>query len=148
MTRGPVDLKIVGDRLGIVRKCLEDLRRLPVAGLVEFESDFRNPATAESLLRRAIEAALDTARHLLARGHGFAALEYREVARQSTERGLIEDANVGKRFLAIAGFRNRLTHFYDEVTPGELFGILTTELPDLEQICEELRRAASRLAGS
>ena len=42
--------------------------------------DRRNPAAAESFLRRAIEALLDAARHLLAKGHGPAGLEYRDVA--------------------------------------------------------------------
>jgi hypothetical protein len=46
MTRGPVDLKVVGDRLQIVAMCLADLRSLPSQGLQEFTSDRRNPAAA------------------------------------------------------------------------------------------------------
>jgi uncharacterized protein YutE (UPF0331/DUF86 family) len=146
MTAGPIDLKVVGDRLGIVRQCLDDLERIPAADLAQFAGDFRNPASAESLLRRAIEALLDTARHLLSRGHGLAALEYREVAREAGLKGLVEDAGLERRLLEIAGFRNRLTHFYDEVTPRELFGILKDDLDDLRRIAERLSSAASRLA--
>jgi uncharacterized protein YutE (UPF0331/DUF86 family) len=46
----------------------------------------------------------------------------------------------------IAGFRNRLTHYYDEVTAAELFAVLKTDLDDVEAIARELKRAASRLA--
>jgi uncharacterized protein YutE (UPF0331/DUF86 family) len=42
--------------------------------------------------------------------------------------------------------RNRLTHHYDEVTPRELFEIITGHLDELEAIAETLRSAASRLA--
>lgn len=148
MTRGRIDLKVVGDRLGIARKCLDHLARLPTDDARRFSADFRNAAAAESLLRRVIEALLDTARHLLSKRHGLAALEYREVARQAGQRGLIPDAGLRERFIAIAGFRNRLTHFYDEVTPEELFGIVTAELADLTRIVDQLQQAASTLAAS
>ena len=43
--------------------------------------------------------------------------------------------------------RNRLTHHYDEVTPAELFAVVSERLGDLENIAEALRAAAARLAG-
>lgn len=144
MTLGPIDLKVIGDRMGIVRRCLDEPRKLPVSSLSEFSRDFRNPAAAESLLRRAIEAVLDTARHLLSRSHGLAALEYREVAREAGRRGLVVNPELQQRFVEIAGFRNRLTQFYDEVTPQELFSIIAGELNDIERICDELASASTR----
>jgi uncharacterized protein YutE (UPF0331/DUF86 family) len=38
----------------------------------------------------------------------------------------------------MAGYRNRLTHFYDEVTPKELYTILTTETSDIESVVDEI----------
>jgi len=38
----------------------------------------------------------------------------------------------------MAGYRNRLTHFYNEVTPGELYEILTTRIGDIESVLEEI----------
>jgi uncharacterized protein YutE (UPF0331/DUF86 family) len=111
MTTGPVDLKIVGDRLQIVGACVARLRALPTGSLEDFKSDFRNSAAADSLLRRAIEALFDAVRHLLARAHGLGALEYREVARLALEKGLVTDPGLGERMAEIAGYRNRLTHF-------------------------------------
>ncbi len=146
MTRGPINLKIVADRLDLVTACLADLRRLPTGSLEEFRSDWRNPAAAESELRRAIEAILDVARHLLARAFGIGALEYREVAKLAGENNLVTDIRLRERFLAIAGFRNRLTHMYSDVTSEELFGIVRDGLGDLENLAEELRATAGRLA--
>ncbi|HYG62788.1 MAG TPA: DUF86 domain-containing protein [Thermoanaerobaculia bacterium] len=147
MTRGTISLKVVHDRLGLVESGLRDLRALPVDSFETFLEDFRNAAAAESLLRRTIEALLDTARHLLAKQFGEGTLEYKKVAQLAVEHGLVLDPETGKRFVLIAGYRNRLTHFYDQVTPEELYGILREELGDLESIVAELRAAAGRISG-
>jgi uncharacterized protein YutE (UPF0331/DUF86 family) len=147
VTSGNLDLKVVGDRLEVVRICLEDLRNLPAGSLEAFSSDFRNSSTAESLLRRAIQALFDLLRHLLAKKHGRGALEYKELARLAVEKELVLDPRLGGILKQLGGFRNRLTHFYDEVTPEELYGIVKNELDDLEQIAEELRLSAARTSG-
>ena len=86
MTPGRVDLKVVGDRLRAARRMADPLRAIPASSLQQFTADFRNTAAAESLLRRSIESLLDAARHLLAKGHGVGALEYREIARAAGEK--------------------------------------------------------------
>ncbi len=144
MTRGPVSLKIVGDRLALARQCLADLETLAALGREAFESDRRNPAAADSFLRRAIEALFDAARHVLARRHGLAGLEYREVARLAVEHGIVADGDLAPTLLKIAGFRNRLAHYYDEVTPAELFGVITTDLDGLRAFAREIEAAAVR----
>ena len=146
MTPGRVNLKIVSDRLDLARRYLADLEALKALGADVFGGDRRNPAAAESFLRRTIEALFDAARHLLGKGHGLAGLEYRDVARLARERGLVADAALTPRLVQIAGFRNRLTHYYDEVTPDELFRVLESDLGDLEAFARELEAAAARLA--
>jgi uncharacterized protein YutE (UPF0331/DUF86 family) len=148
VTPSRVDLKVVDDRLQAVAEYLRQLRELPVGSREEFLADHRNPNSAESLLRRALEALLDVARHLLAKGHGRGTLEYREVARLAGEYGLITDAALAARFVEMAGFRNRLTHFYREVTAEELYGVVAQELGDVEVVAAELTRAAARQAGA
>lgn len=54
--------------------------------------------------------------------------------------------HLAARFLEIAGFRNRLTHFYDEVTADELLRVRASHLDDLEALAAALRAAASGLA--
>jgi len=146
VTASAVRLKLVRERLAAVAKYVEALRALPRESEEVFLADRRNPDSAESLLRRALEALFDVARHLLAKGKGKGALEHKEVARLAVDHGLLADAELGRRFEEMAGFRNRLTHFYDEVTPRELYGIVCDELGDLEAVADALRHAASRLA--
>jgi uncharacterized protein YutE (UPF0331/DUF86 family) len=146
MTPGTIDLKVVGDRLRVVERSLADLEAIPHGSLDEFNSDRRNPLAADAALRRALEALFDVARHLLAKGKGLAGLEYRSVAKLASEHGLVGDPELAERFSAMAGYRNRLTHHYDEVTPEELFAIVTEHLGDVAAIAESLRVAAASLA--
>ncbi|HXT19418.1 MAG TPA: DUF86 domain-containing protein [Thermoanaerobaculia bacterium] len=145
MTRGRVDLKMVADRLSLVDRYLGRLRQLPAAR-DEFLADPRNVDSAESLIRRALEALLDPARHLLAKGFGIAALEYREIARVAVERQLVRGEELGEAFRRMAGFRIRLTHHYEEVTDAELFGIVNERLGDIQAVREQLAETAAALA--
>ncbi len=147
MTPGAIDLKIVADRLAIVDAAVRDLRALPATDLETFTSDRRNVWSADALLRRGIEALFDTARHLLAKAHGRGGLEYREVARLASDLGLVSP-DLADAMVKIAGFRNRLAHYYDEVTPVELFGVISTRLGELEALTGALRSAAARIAGA
>jgi uncharacterized protein YutE (UPF0331/DUF86 family) len=147
MTQGDIDLKVVGDALEMIATCLRDLRALPQTTLAEFLADRRNPAAAESLLRRAIQAYFDLLRHLLSQTSGRGVLEYKELARAAAEHGLIRDPHLARVALQIAGFRNRLVHFYKEVTGEEMYSIVRTDLGDLERLTEEVREAVARLRG-
>lgn len=145
MTATGVRLKLVRERLQALTEQIEALQALPQASKEEFLADRRNPDAAESNLRRALEALFDVARHLLSKVHGLGALEYKEVARLTGEKGILTDPELQRRFVEIAGFRNRLTHYYHEVTPEELYEVTTGGIADLEALKEALRTAATRL---
>jgi uncharacterized protein YutE (UPF0331/DUF86 family) len=147
MTRSAIDLKIVSDRLEIIRSAVVELQALPHGTVEIFTSDRRNVWSSDALLRRAIEALFDTARHLLAKAHGRAGLEYREVARLAFEHGVVS-AEMADQFVRIAGFRNRLTHHYDVVTPEELFAIIQGHLGDITRLADQLTASAARLAAT
>jgi len=147
MTPGSVNLKIVRDRLQLVEQSLEDLRALPQNTFEDFNADRRNVLSADAALRRGLEALFDIARHLLAKGPGIGSLEYREVAEKASQHGIVSDPHLAAKMMEMAGYRNRLTHHYDEVTSEELFAIVTHDLGDLDGLAGELRAAAGRLAG-
>lgn len=140
-----ISLKVVRDRLEYLGGCLEELRALPAGSLEEFRADRRTPRAADSLLRHGTQALFDVARHLLAKGFGLGSLEYKEISREAAERGLVRDGDLARRFTEIAGYRNRLVHHYEDVTPEELFEIVRRDLGDLDAIAAELRAAAKRL---
>jgi uncharacterized protein YutE (UPF0331/DUF86 family) len=116
---------------------LTSLRALPLDTFDAFRSDSRNVASAESYLRRALEALLDLGRHILAKGFGRAVSEYKEIAVVLVQVGVL-DQSQGRLLRNLAGYRNRLVHFYDEVTDRELYEICTGRLGDLEIILDAM----------
>ncbi len=63
-------------------------------------------AAGDSYLRRALEALLDLARHVLAKGFGRAPAECGEVARQLGEVGVV-NSELAARLSLMAGYRSR-----------------------------------------
>jgi uncharacterized protein YutE (UPF0331/DUF86 family) len=139
MSPSKVSRRIVLDRLGWVDRMLKEIRSLPLADRTTFLAEGRNVWAAESCLRRAIEALFDIGRHVLARGFGRGEVEYREIADGLGATGVLDDAG-STLMRTLAGYRNRLVHFYHEVSAGELYEICSGQLGDLEHIREAYRR--------
>jgi uncharacterized protein YutE (UPF0331/DUF86 family) len=112
---------------------LDGIQTLPHSDLTAFTSDPRMVAAGDSYLRRALEALLDLARYVLAKGFGRAPVEYAEVARQLGEVGVVNVA-LAERLSVMARYRNRMVHFYDEITDREMFEILTRDFGDVERV--------------
>lgn len=89
MSPGGLSEKVVSERSDWVREMLERIRGLPLYSLDAFTSDHRNVDSAESCLRRCLEALLDLGRHVLAKGFGDAPAEYKAVATRLGERGVL-----------------------------------------------------------
>lgn len=139
MTPGQISRRVVADRLAWVERMVAEIRALPLADREAFFSDRRNLWTAESCLRRALEALLDLGRHILAKGFGIGVSEYKEIAVALGERGVLfpDEAQLLR---TLAGYRNRLVHFYHEVSPEELYEICSQRLSDLEKVASAYRR--------
>lgn len=139
MTPGQISRRVVADRLAWVERMVAEIRALPLADREAFFSDRRNLWTAESCLRRALEALLDLGRHILAKGFGVGISEYKEIATALGERGVFSP-DEAQLLRTLAGYRNRLVHFYHEVSPEELYEICSQRLSDLEKVASAYRR--------
>ena len=133
MMPGPISKRVVSDRLDWVERMVGEIRSLPLDDRKLFFSDKRNVWTAESCLRRGLEALFDLGRHILAKGFGKGVTEYKEIALGLREQGVFaqEDAELLR---VLAGYRNRLVHFYHEVDAEELYDICGQHLTDLERM--------------
>ena len=118
---------------------LARIRALPLDDERAFRGDPRNVAAAESYLRRALEALLDLGRHVLAKGFGQGVSEYKAIASGLCDLDVLTpvEADLLK---VLAGYRNRMVHFYHEIAESELYQICTQELSDVERVCEALKR--------
>ncbi|HEY8021151.1 MAG TPA: DUF86 domain-containing protein [Thermoanaerobaculia bacterium] len=133
MTPTKIRQKSVTAKAESVREMLAAVTSLPLASAAEFSSDPRMVAAGESFLRRALEGLLDLGRHVLAKGFGKVVPEYAAVADELEAQGILGQEGARKLRL-MARYRNRMVHFYDDITPAELYGILTRERGDVEEV--------------
>ena len=149
MSPSKVRMATVMQKSTLVDDMLGGLATLPLTSLEAFQGDARDPAAAESFLRRALEALLDLGRHILAKALGERTLEYKQIALALRRAGVL-DERCSEMLVDMAGYRNRLTHF-DEVTTAELFDICAHRGADIRQVRDAmldwLRRHPERVDG-
>ena len=137
MNTGKIRTVVVTERVAWVRKMLAGIRSLPLSSYEQFMSDPRTPAAAESYLRRTLEALLDLGRHVLAKGFSLAPAEYKEVADELSRVSVLSEQD-GALLKKMAGYRNRLVHFYHEVSQEELYALCSLHLSEVEHVCEAI----------
>lgn len=145
-----VRVATVLQKSALVDAMLAGIATLPLGSPAAFSLDPRDVAAAESYVRRALEELLDLGRHILSKGLGQGALEYKQVAIALRRAGVLDEHN-GAVLLEMAGYRNRLVHFYDEAGAAELYEISAHRLEDVravrQALLEWLREHPERVDG-
>ncbi|MGB9716810.1 MAG: type VII toxin-antitoxin system HepT family RNase toxin [Thermodesulfovibrionales bacterium] len=132
-----LNIKLIEDRISFINKAVTRLKKLSELKEEEFlKGD--NPVIAESYIRRSLETVFDIGRHIIAKTAGKGIVEYKEIANALVNNGVITDG-LAERLKLMAGYRNRLVHFYHEVTDKELFLIIKNNLSDIEEFVKEIK---------
>lgn len=132
-----LNIKLIEDRIGFINKAIVKLRELSnLEENVFLEGD--TSAVAESYLRRSLESIFDIGRHIIAKTAGKAAVEYKEIAKALGEYGVVSK-KLSNKLVLMAGYRNRLIHFYHEVSDREIYLILRNNLNDMEEFVREIK---------
>ena len=131
-----LNIKLIEDRLGFVNQAVFKLKKLARLTEKEFLID-DTPAIAESYLRRLLEAIFDIGRHIISKTAGKGIVEYKEIAGALGKNKIITD-NCAEKLRLMAGYRNRLVHFYQEVSDKELYSIVKTNLTDVENFVKQI----------
>ncbi len=137
MTSSRLHESVIAGRVRWVREMIAGIRALPLGSYEEFTADGRSPAAAESYLRRGLESVLDLGRHILAKGMGKAVPEYKDIARELKNAGVIAP-KTAETLLILAGYRNRMVHFYHEIGVRELYDICANRSGDIERVLTEI----------
>ncbi len=136
-----VNKLLISQRLELIDDWLKNLKRLAGLPYEGFISNDLNAAAAESYLRRSLEAIFDIGRHILAKtGNIDMAGEYKSIAKGLANNNFVS-ADLSNKLIQMAGYRNRMVHFYSMITEKELYGILQDNLADIEQFTTEIKQA-------
>ena len=133
-----MDMKKVLKRQSIIPRLdgiMRDVERLQKLG--ERSQDFfmkneDNFSLAKFHLRQALEGIFHISEHILSRLNGARASEYKEIARKLGEYGVVDAEFANSALVKMAGYRNRLTHFYSDITPEEIYNIIKDNLDDFD----------------
>jgi uncharacterized protein YutE (UPF0331/DUF86 family) len=137
MSPGSIDEKVIAQRARWIREAIAAMRELPLADRQAFLGNKHNIAAAESYLRRSLEALFDVGRHILAKGFAYPATEYKEIARGLFEKGVLEQ-DEAELLRKMAGYRNRMVHFYHDISPEELLDICLNHTAEIDRLLEKM----------
>jgi uncharacterized protein YutE (UPF0331/DUF86 family) len=137
MTPGAINPKVVAERAFWVFEMIEAVHDLHLEEKVAFLADRHKVAAAESYLRRSLEALFDIGRHILAKEFAYPATEYREIAKGLLEKRVLEEKEADL-MREMAGYRNRMVHFYHEITPEELHKICLYHVDEIKLLTKKL----------
>lgn len=117
-------------RIDGIQKDLQKLESLANLSLDEFSFE-DNFVKAQFYLRRSLEGVFHIGSHILSRIPGGRATEYKEIAIKLGEFKIVEKSFAEGNLKKMAGYRNRLTHYYSNITPDEIQKILIDHLSDI-----------------
>jgi uncharacterized protein YutE (UPF0331/DUF86 family) len=129
----------IRNKLRAIKTCLEKLEELKKNSESEFLYDYKLTDTARHNLQIAVEAMLDIANHIIAR-HSF------EIPKRNAESFIIlcKHGILGREmqatYAAMARFRNRIVHMYDDVNNREVYRILQEHLNDYYSFVRDIVR--------
>lgn len=137
MNSVPVNKQLIEDRIKEIKDDIQKLSSYKMKSLDEFKEG-ENFAICEHYLRRALQAFIDIATHILSRLPGPKPAGYKEAALLLGEKGIVPLNFAKEKLVKMAGYRNRLIHFYNEITKEELHSIIQLDLSDLEDFCRHI----------
>jgi len=140
MTPANIDRKVITQRAVWIREMMGALGELPLKNKKNFLQNRHNVAAAESYLRRSLEALFDIGRHILAKKFAFPATEYKEIPRGLRDKKILseEEAALMRK---MAGYRNRMVHFYHQITPEELYEICFSHLDEIRLLLDRMLKS-------
>jgi len=133
----PVDLEKIRQKLQFMRKNLRELQQFAVMDLKQFENNSLYEAAATRMLQITIEALLDICTHIIAREGWGLPKTYVESIEMAVYHGLIPNDFLDI-YRAMARFRNRVVHIYDDIEAEEIHKIIKNHLDDFRPFMENV----------
>ena len=142
----PLNRTVLLNRLAEIERDVSELSKFQGMPVKKFSAGVHY-AVAEHHLRRALEAIFDAGNHILSRlplAPGQRPETYKTIALALGRYQVVPESFANGPLKEMAGYRNRLIHFYDEISPEELHAIIQKGLGDLEIFARSLKEVILR----
>lgn len=131
MTKLTIEKDIILKRLEGIEAELSELEQLKKIEFKEF-SNGNGWKLAQFHLHRALEGVFNIGSHITSRIPGAQATQYKEIAIKLGEAGIVPSDYAEAKLVQMAKYRNRLVHFYAQISKEELYKILSKNLSDFD----------------
>jgi uncharacterized protein YutE (UPF0331/DUF86 family) len=126
----PLNKDVLHARISYIEDSLKSLERFKGMPYDEFHSNSDHFRIAFYDLHRALEAVMDIGSHILSRIPGARPTSYKDIPRFLGKYKIIPADFTTVALTKMAGYRNRMVHFYGEITEKEIYNIIQEELQD------------------
>jgi uncharacterized protein YutE (UPF0331/DUF86 family) len=127
-------------RLDGIMRDLDELEKISKLPFPEYKKDPHAFPLTQFYLRQALEGVFHIGAHILARLNGGRATEYKDIAKKLGEFNIVDNEFAETKLVNMAGYRNRLTHFYAEISREEIYKILNNNLPDIKIFIKAIKK--------
>jgi uncharacterized protein YutE (UPF0331/DUF86 family) len=131
----PLNREVLRTRISYIEDSLRSLERFKGVSFDEFHSNPDNFRIAFYDLHRALEAIMDIGSHILSRIPGARPSSYKDIPRLLERHKIIPNEFATNQLTKMAGYRNRMVHFYGEIAEQEIYNIIQEELEDFYSFC-------------
>jgi uncharacterized protein YutE (UPF0331/DUF86 family) len=131
----PLNKEVLRTRISYIEDSLRSLERFKGIPFNEFHSNPDNFRIVFYDLHRALEAIMDIGSHILSRIPGARPSSYKDIPRFLERYKIIPNEFATKQLTKMAGYRNRMVHFYGEISEQEIYNIIQGELQDFYSFC-------------
>lgn len=126
-----IDIEKIKNRIEIIRGNIAELEDIKSLSLEDLSGQKRDLAAAKHFIRESIEAMIDIGAHIVAKKLLGTPASATDVMIVLGENGMIPQQNIAT-YVKMVKYRNRLVHFYNEVTITELYDIIQNHLKDFK----------------
>lgn len=138
-----IDQEKIKTKIAIIKECVDELEKMRGLSLEHFSSNIRDLAAAKYFLRTAIEAMIDIGSHMVAKLLLGVPNTNVEVMDLLAKKDIISSNNL-PIYIKMVKYRNRLTHFYSDITVSEIHTIIHSQLTDFNMFLKEILNYISK----
>lgn len=133
-----LDKETILKRINGIQEEIKELEKLAKLPFHEFAEGV-GFKLSQYHMHRALEGVFHIGSHILSRIPGADAAEYKEIAKKLGEFKIIDKNFSETKLSEMAGYRNRLVHFYAEISSKEIYDIINNNIQDFDIFLEAIK---------
>jgi len=126
-----IEKDVILKRVNGIEAEVAELKKLAGFSFEEFKRE-KGFELGQYHLHRALEGVFNISAHILSRISGGMATRYKDMALNLGKFGIIDRQFAETKLTDMAKYRNRLVHFYAEVTAEEIYKLMKNDLGDFD----------------